>query len=77
MVDKKNKRLKKNMRIYRIIIQADRYPTEYSVQATSYATAAARGIREWHKRFKGKKITNNELKIKVIRGGELLKAEDQ
>ena len=65
------------MKVFRVTIQADRFPTEYSVQATNYATAAARGIREWHKRFKGRKITNNEIKIKVIKGGELLKAEEK
>jgi hypothetical protein len=59
------------MRIYR-----DRYPTEYSVQASSIATAAARGIREWHSRFKGKHQPD-ELRVKIIRGGKLLKAEEK
>lgn len=58
------------MRVYRIIIQADKYPMEYSVQASNFATAAARGIREWHERFKGTRAT--EIKIKVIKGGKLL-----
>jgi hypothetical protein len=64
------------MRVYRIMIQGDRYPTEYSVQASNIATACARGIREWHERFKGKKLPD-ELKIKIIRGGILLKETDK
>ena len=63
------------MRFYRVIVQGDRYPTEYGVQASNIATAAARGIREWHERFKGKRQPD-ELKVKIIRGGELLKAEN-
>lgn len=61
------------MRVYRVIIRADKYPTEYSVQASNWATAAARGVREWHERFKRKKVSGGEINIKVIRGGELLK----
>lgn len=65
------------MRVFRVIIQADKYPTEYSVQASNWATAAARGVREWNERFKRKKIKGDEIKIKVIRGGQLLKSEDK
>jgi hypothetical protein len=54
------------MKNFKVIIQADKYPTEYYIQASNIATAAARAIREWHKRFKGKKF-GNELKIKIIK----------
>lgn len=61
------------MNIYRITIWGDKYPTEYTVRASSVATAAARGVREWHDRFKGKHVPD-ELKIRIIRGGKLLKS---
>jgi hypothetical protein len=64
------------MRVYRVMVQGDKYPTEYSVQASNIATAAARGIREWHERFKGKRLPD-ELKVKIIRGGELIKADEK
>jgi hypothetical protein len=63
------------MRVYRVIVQADKYPMEWSVQASNFATAAARGIREWHNRFKGTRAT--EVKIKIIKGGELLKENEK
>jgi hypothetical protein len=59
------------MKIYRIIIAGDKYPTEYSVQASNIATACARGVREWKERFKGKRLPT-ELRIKIISGGTLL-----
>ena len=62
------------MRIYRVMVYGDRYPTEYSVQASNIATAAARGIREWGEHFKGRHMPD-ELKVKIIRGGKLLKVE--
>ena len=62
------------MKIYRITIMGDKYPTEYSVEASNIATAAARGVREWHERFKGKHLPD-ELKIKIIQGGKLLKED--
>lgn len=61
------------MRIYRVIVRADKWASEYPIQASNFATAAARGAREWQSKFKGSRIS--ELSIKIIRGGELLKAE--
>jgi hypothetical protein len=51
---------KNNMRIYRVIIRADRYPTEYNVQASSWSPAVSRGVKEWQKRFRGKKVASGE-----------------
>jgi len=62
------------MRVYRVIITGDKYPTEYSVQASNIATACSRGVREWQERFKGKHLPD-ELRIKIIKGGILLKEE--
>ena len=50
---------------YHVSITGDRYPTEYTVQATGWPTAIARAIREWKKRFKGSRTT--ELKIRAIK----------
>lgn len=61
------------MRIYRVVVRADKWETEYPIQASNFATAAARGIKEWHSKNKGSRI--GMLNIKVIRGGELLKAD--
>lgn len=58
------------MRIYRVKILADKYPTEYNVNASSWGTAISRAIKEWKKRFKGSRAT--ELKITAIKSGELL-----
>ena len=58
------------MRIYRVRIIADRYPTEYSVNASSWATALARATREWQQRFKGNRAT--QLNIKAWKSGKLL-----
>lgn len=53
------------MQTYRIQVTADRYPTEYAVEASNWATAVARGIRLWQKKFKGTHAI--ELKISVVR----------
>ena len=59
------------MKIYRVSITGDRYPTEYAVQASGWATAASRAIKEWKKRFKGSRTS--ELSVKITKSGELLK----
>lgn len=62
------------MKIYRVKVLADKYPTDYTVQASSWGTAISRAIREWQKKFKGSRAT--ELTIKAFKGGELLKEGD-
>jgi len=58
------------MKIYRVSITGDKYPTEYTVQASGWGTAANRAIKEWKKRFKGSKT--DKLVVKLFKGGELL-----
>lgn len=62
------------MRVFRIKITADKYPTEYNVQATNFATAVARAIKEWRRRFKGSRAT--QLNIVAIKSTDLLNATD-
>ena len=59
---------------YRITIRADRYPTEYTVEANSWRTAIARAIQEW-KDSKGKGSRTTELHIRAVKSGKLLQAE--
>ena len=62
------------MRIYRVKITGDRFPTEYTVQASGWGTAISRAIKEWKKRFKGSRA--QELTIKIFKSGDLLKEND-
>jgi hypothetical protein len=62
------------MKTYRIKIRADKYPTEYLVHASNWATAIARAIREWRERFKGNRSL--ELHITAFCSGKLL-SEDK
>ncbi len=57
------------MTIYQVKIFADRYPTEYTVEATGWRTATGRAITEWKKRFKGSRA--QEMTIKIIKGGRV------
>jgi hypothetical protein len=50
------------MNIYKATIYGDKYPTDYQVEASNWATASARSVREWQKRFKG----NRAKQIKII-----------
>ena len=63
------------MRIYRISVSADRYPTDYTVQASNWGTAINRAVKEWQKRFKGSRAST--LSVKATKSGVLLKAEDK
>lgn len=62
------------MKLYRITISADRYPTEWSVEATSWATAVARAIRLWQKRFKGSRT--EELRVTAVKGGAVIRESE-
>lgn len=53
------------MKKYRGTISADRYPMDFTVDASSWAVAAARLVRLWQKRFKRSRAT--ELKIRIVR----------
>jgi hypothetical protein len=63
------------MRIYRVKITADKYPTDYTVQASSWGTAVNRATKEWQKKCKGSRT--QELKIHAIKSGELLTEKDE
>lgn len=63
-----------DMRIYRVSIIADRYPTDYNVEASNWGTAVSRAIKEWQKRFKGCRA--DQLRIRAIKSSTLLKAEN-
>lgn len=54
------------MKHYHVTITGDRYPTEYTVQASGWATAVARAVRLWAKRFKGSRT--DSLSIRVTKG---------
>lgn len=56
------------MRTFRINVQADRYPTEYVVEATGAATAVSRAMRDWKKRFKGSRAT--EWTVRIVAGAK-------
>jgi predicted Zn-dependent protease len=63
------------MKAYRVQIIADKWPSDYTVEANSWATAVARAIREWAKRFKGSRTTT--LKIVATKGGQVLRGEGE
>ena len=63
------------MRMYRISIMGDKFPTDFNVEATNWATAVSRAIKQWQKRFKGSRATM--LKIKAIKSGVLLQANEE
>lgn len=62
------------MKIYRVQITGDKYPTDYTVQASSWGTAISRAVKEWQKRFKGNRT--DCLKIRAVKSGALLKEEE-
>ena len=62
------------MKIYRISIWSGKYPIEYVIEASNWATAVARGVRQWQK-DKGKGSRTDILTIKAIKGGQLLTTE--
>lgn len=53
------------MKTYRATISADKYPLDFTVQATCWSTAAARAIRLWKARFKGSRT--EQLSIRIVR----------
>lgn len=59
------------MKLFRIKVQADKYPTEFNVEASNVATATARAMREWQKKFKGSRAS--EWSIKVIKSNGVIR----
>lgn len=56
------------MKTYRVSITASRFPTDYEVKASNFATAVARAVKLWRKRFKGQK--ESELRIHAVQSQE-------
>jgi hypothetical protein len=63
------------MTIFRVRVQADKYPVEFTVEATSWATAIARAIREWKKK-NGKGSRTTEVSVKAWKQGNLLQDKE-
>lgn len=61
-----------NMQIYRVKITGDKYPSDYTVQASGWPTAIARAIKEWKHSRVGKGSRTDEMKIHAVKGGKLL-----
>lgn len=53
------------------MITGNKYPTEYFVQGTSWATAIARAIREWQK-GQGKGSRTEKISVRAVKGGQVL-----
>lgn len=55
------------MTTYRVTVQADRYPTEYTITASGWPTAIARAIKAWKKSRTGKGSRTNELRVHAVK----------
>jgi hypothetical protein len=55
------------MTTYRVTIQADCYPTDYTVTATGWPAAIARAVRAWKKSRVGKGARTTELRIHAVK----------
>lgn len=64
------------MKIYRVTVTADKYPSDYTIEASGWGTAAARAVREWKKQ-KGKGSRSETLSIKMIKFGVPLKENEE
>lgn len=53
------------MKTFRATIWADKYPMDFTVEASGWATATGRAVRLWTKRFKGSRAT--EIKIRIVK----------
>lgn len=62
------------MRTFKVIIQGNKYPSEYYVQASGWSTGVARAIKEWQKK-KGKGTHTDKLRIVAVKGSAILKED--
>lgn len=60
------------MKLYRITVTGDKYPTDYNIEASSWATAISRAVREWQKQ-KGKGSRTDELKVRALRTTSIIR----
>jgi len=63
------------MTTYRVKISGDKWPSEFTVQASGWPTAIARAVKEWKSKA-GKGSQTQELSIKAFKVGELLMADE-
>jgi len=54
------------MKHYHATITGDKYPMDFTVEASSWATAVSRATRLWQKRFKGSRAES--LSIRITKG---------
>lgn len=55
------------MTTYRVTIQADRYPTEYTITASGWPAAISRAVREWKRSRVGKGSRTTELRVHAVK----------
>jgi hypothetical protein len=60
------------MKLYRVEVIGDKYPSSYTVQASGWAAAISRAIKEWQK-SKGKGSRTEKVTVRAIKEGDLLK----
>ena len=53
------------VKTYRGTVQADKYPLDFTVQASSWSTAAARIVKAWQKKRPGSR--SETLSIKIVK----------
>ena len=59
------------MKYFLILIKVNApYPIEreFRVKASSAATAVARAMRDWRKEFKGRRISDFDIKVRGVHG---------
>jgi len=64
-------------KIYRVRITGDKYPLDFNVEASGWATAIARAVREWGKSSAGKGSRTNKLTLTAIKSTPLLLSEEK
>lgn len=54
---------------YQVTVAADKWPTTVRVQASSWRSAAGRGITEWRKRIKY--VRSDRITIQIVRAPKI------
>lgn len=63
------------MKSFRVKITADKWPTDFVVEASGWGTAVNRAIGEWKRKFKGSRT--KELKIHAVVGSPILRTDEK
>ena len=64
------------MKTYKVTIIADKWPSDFTLEATDWTAAINRAVREW-KRSTGKNSRTETLSIKAIKFDVSLKASEK